>query len=311
MTSRRLFLKELTGAVLVSGAARVHGAQLTPLQVAYAGSMGALMDRGMRPAVADHLGIALRGRGQGAFALARLIAADSIRPDVFISITPAPMSLLLKAGRIDRAIPVARTEMVLAYSEHSRFSRALASAGPRHAWWRVLERPSFRFGRTDPRTDPQGLNIVFMMELAQRYYGVPGLARRILGPLENRRQIFPEAEVMARLQSAQLDAASAYKTQPSSLGLPFLTLPPEINLGDARMEPRYRSVSVTMHGTVYRPQLLVFYAAVLRNAPSPTVAKRFVAWLLSPGARAVFSRYHYDTPDGAPPLVSAASMSDQ
>ncbi|MHB1587850.1 MAG: extracellular solute-binding protein [Acidiferrobacteraceae bacterium] len=303
MASRRLFLKELAGVVLGSSATRVHATRLTPLQVAYAGSMGALMDQGVRPAVAHRLDIALRGRGQGAFALARLIAADSIRPDVFLSITPAPMSLLLKTGQVEQAVPVARTEMVLAYSKQGRFSRELASPAPGDAWWRLLERPSFRFGRTDPRTDPQGLNIVFLMELAQRYYGVPGLARRILGPLENQRQIFPEAEVMARLQSAQLDAASAYKTQPASLGLPFLPLPPEINLGDARMEPRYRSVSVTVNGTVHRPQPLVFYAAVLRNAPNRTVAERFVAWLLSPEARALFARYHYDAPDGAHPLV--------
>ncbi|MHB1951089.1 MAG: extracellular solute-binding protein [Acidiferrobacteraceae bacterium] len=305
MNGRRAFLQALAVAALASGR-QAAGAELAPLQVAYAGSMGALMDEGVRPAVARDLGIALRGRGQGAFALARLIAAGSIRPDVFISITPAPMSLLLSSGHVRRAIPVARTEMVIAYSGHGRFSREFASVSSAGTpWWRLLETPSLRFGRTDPRTDPQGLNIVFLMELAQQYYHVPGFARRVLGPLENPRQIFPEADVMARLQSAQLDAASAYKTQPSSFALPFVPLPPEINLGDARMAARYRQASVTLNGIIHRPQPLVFYAAVLRNAHDPGAAERFIAWLLGPDGRSVFARYHYDAPTGASPLVPA------
>ena len=56
---------------------------LTPLQVAYAGSMGSMMDGAMRDAVAKSLGAELRGRAQGSTGLANLIVAGSIRPDVF------------------------------------------------------------------------------------------------------------------------------------------------------------------------------------------------------------------------------------
>ena len=55
--------------------------QLTPLQVAYAGSMGSMMDRAMREAVAKSLGAELRGRAQGSTGLANLIIAGSIRPE--------------------------------------------------------------------------------------------------------------------------------------------------------------------------------------------------------------------------------------
>ncbi len=289
--------------MLASRAGRLPAGRLTVLQVAYAGSMGALMDQGIRPMVARSLGIDLQGQGQGAFALAHLIVAGSIRPDIFISITPGPMNVLLAAARVKRAIPVARTEMVLAYSRDGRCASRFESRPLKEPWWRILEDPRVRFGRTDPRTDPQGLNIIFLMELAQRYYHAPGLATRILGPLENPRQIFPEAEVMARLQSGQLDASSAYKTQPSSFGLPFLSLPSEINLGDARMERRYREVSAVIGGVVHRPQALVFYAALLRDAPAPAVARRFMEWLAGPQAASAFARYHYDPPGDATPLV--------
>src|ERR1700732_2619050 len=63
---------------------------LIPLEVAYAGSMGSVMDGPIRTAVRS-LGIELRGRAQGSMALARLIEGGSIQPDVFISVTPPPM----------------------------------------------------------------------------------------------------------------------------------------------------------------------------------------------------------------------------
>jgi molybdate/tungstate transport system substrate-binding protein len=195
--------------------------------------------------------------------------------------------------------------MVIAYSPKSQYAAALAKAGDPGAkpWWQILETPGFRFGRTDPNTDPQGLNILFTMQLTARYYHQPDLADKILGPQINPQQIFQEPQVMARLQAGQLDASSAYKTQPAALGLPFISLPPEINLGSASMEKVYQQASVTLNGKVHHPQPLVFYAAVLKDAPQPKLAVRFVAWLQRPEARQILSRYHYDDPGAAKPLV--------
>src|ERR1700676_4289425 len=267
-------------AVMLASAA-VRPAQsaptLTPLQVAYAGSMGSMMDGAMRPAIAKSLGAELQGRAQGSTALANLIVAGSIRPDVFISVTPGPMRNVQKAGKAQKAIPIARTEMVIAYSPKSQFASDLAKANETGAkpWWQILETPGFRFGRTDPNTDPQGLNIIFMMQLAARYYHQPDLVEKILGPQINPQQIFQEPQMMARLQAEQLDASSAYKTQPAALGLPFISFPPEINLGDASMEKEYQQASVTLNGKVHRPSALVFYATVLKGAPHPKLAARF------------------------------------
>src|SRR6266436_6933355 len=290
-------------AALIAGVGATEST--TPLQVAYAGSMGSMMDGGVRPAIAKALGAELQGRAQGSTGLANLIVAGSIRPDVFISVTPEPMRIVLKAGKAQSALPIARTEMVIAYSPHTQYAAALAKAGASGAkpWWQILETPGFRFGRTDPNTDPQGLNVIFMMQLAERYYYQPGLAEKILGPQINPQQIFQEPQVMARVQAGQLDASSAYKTQPAALGLPFLSLPPEINLGSASMEKEYQQASVTLNGKTHRPSPLVFYSAVLKDAPQPKLAARFVAWLRGPEARQILARYHYDDPRDAKPLI--------
>ena len=290
-------------AVLMAGAGAAKS--MTPLQVAYAGSMGSMMDGGVRPAIAKALGAEMQGRAQGSTGLANMIIAGSIRPDVFISVTPGPMRIVLKSGKAETGIPIARTEMVIAYSPKSQYAAALAKAGQPSSkpWWQILETPGLRFGRTDPNTDPQGLNIIFMMQLAARYYHQPDLAGKILGPQINPQQIFQEPQVMARLQAGQLDASSAYKTQPAALGLPFISLPTEINLGSASMEHEYQQASVTLNGKPHRPSPLVFYAAVLKDAPQPKLAERFVAWLQSPQAREILARYHYDDPGDDKPLV--------
>ncbi len=295
------------GAFLVTimFAGRAFAGALTPLEVAYAGSMGALMEHGVRPEVARALGVEFRGRAQGSTGLANLIVAGSIRPDVFIAVTPGPMRKILAAHQAAEAIPIAGTSVVIAYSPRSRFADQLAHAAAAGAmpWWQVLEAPGFRFGRTDPRTDPQGLNIIFAMQLAAEFYHQPNLPERILGATINQSQIFQEPEVMARLQAGQLDASSAYRTQPAAFGLPFIDLPPEINLGDAALAGRYRRTAVTLDGKVHHPSPLVFYAAALAGAPHPELAARFVRWLGGEEARALLARYHYDGPGDAKPLT--------
>ena len=289
--------------VTMNGSSSAQALQV--LQVAFAGSMGSMMDGGVKPAIAKSLGVEMQGRAQGSTALANLIVAGSIRPDVFISVTPGPMRIVLKAGKAQKAIPIARTEMVIAYSPKSQFAADLAKVNQAGAkpWWMILETPGFRFGRTDPITDPQGQNILFTLQLAAAFYRQADIVEKIAGPQINTQQIFQEPEVMGRLQAGQLDASSAYKTQPGSFDLPYVTLPKEINLGDASLEDEYAHASIMLNGKTIHPAPLVFYVAVLNDATQLALANRFIAWLQSPEAREIFSRYHYDEPGGATPLI--------
>jgi len=197
----------------------------TVLRVAYAGSMGVVMDRYLGPAFAQAEGIDYQGIGQGAYGLARLLAAKALRADVFVSITPGPIVVLQQAGLIDRAVPIASTQMVIAYSPRSRFAPMLrAAAQGRRPWWQVLQTPGLRFGRTDPAVDPQGQNIIFTMLLAERFYHQSDLVQRILGSVQNPAQIFTEPSLLSRLQAGQLDAASSYRSAAISHHLPYTPL---------------------------------------------------------------------------------------
>jgi len=270
------------------------------LNVAYAGSMASVMEGEIKQAALAQLGLALQGRAQGASGLAQLIIGNAIHPDVFISVTPSPMETVLKAGMAAGAVPIAHTEMVIAYCPSSRFAPRFEAANQPNAqsWWQILQEPGLRLGRTDPVTDPQGRNIIFVMQLAARLYKQPDLVQRILGADINPEQIFTEPTVQARLQSGQLDAASAYKIQPAPFHLPYLTLPAEINLG-CGSPAAYADASLTLNGKTYRPEPLVYYAAALKQASDAQGAARFVEWLRGKPAQEIFSRSHYDPPGDA------------
>jgi molybdate/tungstate transport system substrate-binding protein len=303
LTRRDLLARGLTiaaASALAGVPLHLLADELAPLDVAYAGSMGSMMEGPIKSAAAHTLKIDFHGRAQGSTALAQLIAGGSIRPDIFIPVTPGPALTILRAGKADSAQPIACTEMVIAYSPKSRFaSRFDAAAKRKEDLWKILLEPNLRFGRTDPVTDPQGRNIIFTMMLAEKLLSLPGIAAKILGPAVNPHQIFTEPTVMARLQSGELDAASAYKIQPGPFNLPYIALQPEINLSGERVHTDHPEISLTVNSKTYQPEPLIFYAAALNDAPNKLGAAAFAQWLIDAEAQAIFRGYNYDPPGSA------------
>ncbi len=276
-----------------------------PFPVAYAGSMGVVMDRALGPAFCRRHHCVYQGLGQGAYGLARRIAAHALATDAFLAITPGPIRLLQKAHLVTRAIPIASTQMAIAYSTagpyRALFRRVREGLIP---WYRALETPGVRFGRTDPRTDPQGRNIVFTLQLAARYYHKPGLARAILGPLINTRQIFSEPTLLARLEAGQIAASSTYLSAARSLHLSAIRLPAPINLSDPALATRwYRQARLVFEQKgvrrIVHPQPLVFYAAVPEDAPDPALGRAFLRFLISPAGQKRLRQAGYGPPLGA------------
>jgi molybdate/tungstate transport system substrate-binding protein len=270
--------------------------------VAFAGSMGVVMDKGLGPAFQAQSGALYRGYGQGALALAHLIAGKSLNPDVFISVSPGPMKIVKGAGLTDTAIPIASTEIVLAYDPKSKFAPQLAAAKG-GAWTTVLENPDLHFGRTDPKTDPQGQYVLYTLELASLFYNLPDLESKVAGGLDNPTEIFAEPSLLARLQDGQIDATLGYESAVISQKLPFVTLPPEINFGTPALAKSWydkASLTLTDKGVTKtsHPGALVFYAAVLKNAPDPDEAAAFVKFLQTPQAQAILKEYGYNQGKG-------------
>lgn len=293
--------RAMLAALLAAGAMNAVGASAAePLRITYAGSMGVVMDKYLGPAFAAREQVEYQGQGQGAYGMARLLASKKIVADVFVSVNPGPMDILKQAGLVDTAVPVASTRMVIAYNPRSTYAAQLKSGD----WWKVLQTPGLRFGRTDPAVDPQGQNIIFTLMLAEKYYQQPGLANAVLGPVENPQQVFAEGSLLTRLQAGQLDAASGYESATISAKLPYVALPDQINLSNPTYaHDWYDSVSFAIRNRAgdsetLHPQALVFYAAVLKNAQSPAVAQRFVDFLQSADGQALLRQNGYGQPKG-------------
>jgi len=272
-----------------------------PVRVLYAGALVNLMEHALVPAVRKAEGLVVYGRPGGSVALAHLIRDRLEAADVFISADPEVNRLLSPSPSRPSAawfFTLMRTSVVIAYNPRSRFAPLFQEASRgRLPWYRVLEEPGLRLGRTDPALDPKGYRTILVLELAERYYHEPGLTRRILGPPGNAGQIFPEETLLGRLEAGQLDAGFFYLSEAVEQHLPYIPLPDAINLGNPGMAAAYARVAyVDPSGAVHRGSPIVYTVTIPSTARNRDGALRFVLFLYSPAGQALL-RAH-----GFPPM---------
>jgi len=213
------------------------------VSVLYAGSLAAVMENGVGPEFIRTTGLAYQGEAQGSLGGARMIRDRMRSPDVYISADPGVNQKVLmgpeNGNLVKWFMTVAAAQLVLGYNPQSKFAARFEDVrAGKMTWYELLETPGVRFGRGDPSIDPKGYRTLFMFGLAGRYYRRPEIPR-LLGDAMNPAQVFPEIVLLARLESGEFDAGIFYKHEAVAHKLPFITLPPEINLGDARYAASY------------------------------------------------------------------------
>ena len=227
---------------------RGHGT----VDVLYAGSLETLMNRDLGPAFTKASGYSFNGFPAGSKDLASEIQGKVRQGDVFISASPKVNHKLEGSANgnwVSWYAPFASTALVIGYNPNSSYAGALRR-GP---WYRVITRPGLRFGFTDPRLDPKGELAVAALGHAARLYAAPGLARIATDQAD----LFPEQDLVGRLEAGQLDAGFFYTVEASAAHLPT------VGLGAIHEQATY---TVT----------------ILNRAPHRGGAVAFVAFLLSP-----------------------------
>lgn len=277
--------------------------------VAFAGSLLAVDNEVVGPAFERAEGYRYTGRGGGSIGLAHDIEAGEITPGVFESVGAAPVSIL-EPTFTRWYVQFAASPLVLAYNPHGPdaavFQAAANRSGSLAKVFEAMAAPGFLLGRTNPATDPQGQAFVMMVELAQRVLHLPSdIVTAILGrgattgTAGRSSQIFAETALDSRLESGQLDAASAFRSQAVQLHLPYVTLPSSIDFGDPADAAGYASASLVVPSTSGQPSTvhgspLVIDITTVREA-SATAADRaaadaFVAYQLSAAGRQAYAR---------------------
>jgi molybdate transport system substrate-binding protein len=249
------------------------------VNVLYAGSLVNLMEHGIGPAFDKATGNTFQGYAGGSGLLANQVKGKLRHGDVFISANPKVNIALMGSSNGDWVtwyIAFAQSPVVIGYNPSGRFAADFKTK----PWHQVLTEPGIRIGRTDPKLDPKGALTLALMQQAETTYKVPGLAQQVLGAPENPAQVLPEETLVGRLQSGQLDVGFFYSTETSDAKIPAIDLP-------AAVAPK-----------------AVYTITVLRDAPNPTGADQFVAFLLGADGAAVMKAHGLDVQK--PTLTGAA-----
>lgn len=213
------------------------------------------MSKEIGPAFEKATGYSFSGFPAGSKDLASEIKGKVRQGDVFISASPKVNETLegpANGGWVSWYAPFASTALVIGYNPSSSYVTALRQ-GP---WYRVITRNGLRFGYTDPKLDPKGVLAVAALDQAAAADSQPGLKRIA----SDQSDLFPEQDLVGRLQAGQLDAGFFYTVEASAAHIPT------IKLGSIHEKAEYT-------------------ATVLERAPNQGGATAFVKFLLSPAGQ--------------------------
>jgi molybdate/tungstate transport system substrate-binding protein len=256
------------------------------VSVLYAGSLAGVMENGLGPASVKATGYEYQGEAQGSLGAARMIHDHLRTPDVFISADPSVNEAVLMGSQnqnlVTWFVTLASSQIVLAYNPQSKFAAKFqAAAAGTIPWYEVLQTPGLRFGRGDPRIDPKGYRTLFLFDLAAKHYNLPNLAALPGDPL-NPDQVFPEIVLLARVESGQFDGGFFYKHEVVAHKLPYVTLPPEINLSDPKFSAFYAQASYTTPtGDHVTGAPIIFTITIPKTVQHKAAAEAFVRFMLS------------------------------
>ncbi len=188
----------------------------------------------------------------------------------------------------------ARNAMVLAFTDRSVDAAVIDSVN----WWQVLQKKNVRVGHSDPALDPNGYRSLIVLQLAERYYRQPGLARRLDAAMPPRYQRPKESDLTALLQAGELDYAWSYRSLAETNGLRFLSLPAAIDLSDPSLAGAYEAAAVRIPGAsrrgadslTLRGEPIVYALTIPLAAPHPALAAAFVRFTFSPEGQAILRK---------------------
>ena len=244
-------------------------------------------------------GVTFETEASGSNSAARKISQLGREADLMMSADYTVINNLLIPDFADWNIKFARNAMVVAYTNQSLHAEEINAEN----WYQVLTRDGVIYGHSEPNADPCGYRTLLVWQLAEKHYGVDGLYATLdeHRPPENVRP--KEVELIALLESGDMDYAFEYRSLAVQHGLEFVELPGEINLSMIEHAKFYSQAATEVAGKepgttmtmVGKP--IVYGVTIPRNAPTPELALEFVKFLLGPEGQAIMEA------QGQPPIV--------
>ncbi len=268
--------------------------------IMYAGSLANIFETSIGPSFQNETGYSYVGEAKGSVQIANMIIDQQRNPDVFVSAGKTPIDKLENHNPpLARwSLSFASAEIVIAYTTKSPFFNDLERARKGELeWYNVLSENGLKFRRSDPELDPKGYYMIMVAKLANLYYNDASIKDKILGEDRNSKQLLPEETLRASLESGQIDAIAAYKHEAVADGLPYITLPGEINLGDTQFSDFYKQASYTLSaGQTISGGPIYFSLTIPETSKNIEGSAAFVKFLLSETGRHLLEK------DGLDPI---------
>ncbi len=253
-----------------------------------------------------HPGVEVMREASGSRTCARKIS-DLGRPaDIMASADYTVIENLLIPKYASWNISFATNEMAIMYRPDSKYAKEINGQN----WYRMLLRKDVEYGHSDPNSDPCGYRSQLVWQLAEKYYQVPGLYKKLKAGCPARNVRPKETDLIALLEAGELDYLFIYKSVSMQHHMPFVNLPVNINLASSEYAGFYKQVGIRISGKtpgsfiMKKGKPMVYGITIPKNAPHRKRAIQFVSFLLGPEGREIMRR------NGQEPLPIAKATGD-
>jgi molybdate/tungstate transport system substrate-binding protein len=231
--------------------------------------------------------IQIRAEAAGSRASARKICDLERECDIMASADYRVVKNLLMPVYADFNIQFALNEMVIAYTDVSRFSNNINSDN----WQKILLRGEVAVGRSDPDLDPCGYRTLMVFQLAENHYKIPGLANKL--EVKDSYIRPKETDLLALLEAGEIDYLFIYRSVATQHGLNMILLPDQINLKSVGFSDIYNTATVRISGKrpgqliTCKGEPMVYSITIPKTAKNEDAAQSWIALLLSEKGRKI------------------------
>lgn len=260
--------------------------------VLHAGSLSVPFKQMALQFMKQNPGVKVKLEAHGSRTAARQICDLKRQVEVMASADSSVIRSLLIPEHAGFCIDFSTNEMVLMYTESSRFSEDINSDN----WFDILLRPGVQVGHSDPNADPCGYRTILAWKLAEKYYRIPGLFLKLQKAVPPKNIRPKETDLIALLELSELDYVFIYRSIAQQHRMKYIILPEEINLKCAAFARFYGQVSIEISGKKPGERItrmgspMIYGITVPKNARNPLWGIRFVAFVLGREGREIMRR---------------------
>jgi len=293
------------------------------LKILHAGSLTAPMESIKAIFESEYPNVEVQLEPAGSVSCIKKITDIGIEADILASADYSLIPSMMMPEYADWYVMFATNEMVLAYSDNSKYSDEINADN----WFDILRKGDVIWAFSNPNLDPCGYRTTLVIMLSEAVYGDDMIFEDLISSqsnisvgLENGVYVIdcPEdlapntshvtvrdksVELVSMLEEGGIDYAWEYLSVAKQNDLNYVMLPNAINLSSIDFEDAYKTVAIrTFDGNVKVAKPIVYGITIPKNAPNAEMAAEFLKYVINSEGQTVFEE------KGQPPIIPAKTM---